>query len=332
MVARRTASGASRAGSIVSVVALGLSTGCGVATGPPSVVRTSVPTAPSAVLPAAPVPSSTARKLPPGVFYLQAGPRSGDQWGVWEISGGREVAVTSGELGRRISGFAASRRGMIVTANTGVVADVGRWTRTGPVWLHPAGKPRTLINAVAPAISPDGTLAYLNGLTGVWTRSSWTARDRLVYRVPENDGLVQPAFGPHRMLAMIGPFWQNVGRHPDVVIRADDGKGPAIGKLRSGFTKLGYAAFWGPGAPALVVGSSDREFELLFLSGKRELLPAGWRPLAWNPAGSKILMASRTSLRIWSLSQPHQVQLVGPVSHGYSIIGGEWLRSPAAGL
>lgn len=313
----------------LGVMLLAISAGCAAASPPAEAPSATA----SIALPVAPVPNSTVRNFPSGVFYLQAGPRSGQQWwSVWTISRDRETAVTTGELGRRISGFAASGRGMIVTANTGIAAFVARWTRTGPSWFHPAGKPHQIINAVAPAISPDGTLAYLNGKTGVWTRSSWTARDHLAYRVPENDGLVQAAFGPHRMLAMIGPYWQRTGTRPDVVILAHDGRGPVDLKLRSGFAELGYTAFWGTGAPALVIGSSHRTFELLYLSGRRQPLPAGWRPLTWNPAGTELLMVSRTKLGIWSPDRPHQVRAIGPISRGYTIPGAAWLSAPAARL
>jgi hypothetical protein len=284
------------------------------------------------VLPAVPIPVATARKLPPGVFYLQGGPKSGEPWtsSVWEVTAGREVLITRGNLGRQIAGFAASQRGMFVSANVGMFGDVGWWTRAGPSWLHPLGQPDQEINGVAPDISPDGTVAYLNGSTGVWVKSPQLNHQQFIYRVSFNDGIVQPAFGPDQLLAMIGPFWQNNHHRPDVVILGDDGTGGVVATLHTGFAQLGYVAFWGPSAPALVVGSSKGANELLFLSGRRQLLPAHWRPLAWNPAGRDLLMVNSTTLGIWSLARPRQVTIVGSISRGYQIPDAEWLNKPAA--
>lgn len=282
-----------------------------------------------------PVPASTARRLPRGAFYLFAGPPQPSAWAsVWQISSGREQIVTRGDVGHWIRGFAASPRGMIVFAFLAPYDMLARWTRTGQVWLHPNGRPNLLINGCCPDISLDGTIAYqLGGAdSDILARSSWKGPDRIVGRYPKYSGSVVPAFGPHRELALIGPYWTNMHGHPDVLVLAGDGRGPIIRRLQSGFTQLGYNAFWGPGAPAMVVGSSADTFELLFPSGRREMLPKGWRPLAWDPAGRRILLFGHRSLGIWSLLPPHRVTVIGPVSRGFDVFQAAWLASPARGI
>jgi hypothetical protein len=287
------------------------------------------------VLASVPVPGSTARRLPHGVFYLFAGPPQASAWAsVWQISSGREQIVTKGAVGHWIRGFAASPRGVFVSAFLAPYDMLARWTRTGPVWLHPNGRPNLLINGFVGDISPDGTIAYQMGGadSDILARSSWKRPDRIVRRYPNYSGGVVAAFGPHRELALIGPYWTNLHGRPDVLVLARDGRGPVIRRLRSGFTQLGYNSFWGPGAPAMVAGSSADTFELLFPSGRREMLPKGWRPLAWDPAGRRILLFGHRSLGIWSLAHPHRVTVIGPVSRGYDVFQAEWLASPAGGI
>jgi len=90
-----------------------------------------------------PVPPATARRLPPGVIYLEAGPPGHPPpWiSLWAISLGGERLVTPGEAGRQIYGFGASRAGIVVMDGASSPAALARWTRRGLVWLHPAGRP-----------------------------------------------------------------------------------------------------------------------------------------------------------------------------------------------
>jgi hypothetical protein len=287
------------------------------------------------VLAALPLPESTARKMPPGVFYLLAGPTGGSSWAsVFAVSRHGEKIVTQGESGHWIEAFAASRRGMAVSAVSGLYAALAHWTRIGPVLLHPAGKPKASINAIDMDISPDGALAYLlgGGISEIWARSSWAGRDHLVRRYPKLSGVIDPAFGPRHMLALVGPDWTNLHGRPDVVILSHDGMGPVLQTLHSGFRKVGYNVFWSPTAPALVIGSSADTFELLYLSGRRVLLPSGWRPLAWSPAGSQLVLFGHESLASWSPSAPTVVTTIGPVNRGYYITQAKWLGSSVPGL
>ncbi|GEM_PF-6736165 len=95
-----------------------------------------------ASMPAVPLPAATARRLPRGVFYLLAGPPQASAWAsVWQVTGGRQQIVTRGDIGRWIESLALSARGMVVTVDVPPYAEIARWTRTGPVWLHPNGRP-----------------------------------------------------------------------------------------------------------------------------------------------------------------------------------------------
>jgi hypothetical protein len=324
---------------LLAVCATAIATGCGTPSQPakPALVG-AVPLSDAGgarILAALPLPESTARKMPPGVFYLLAGPRGGSSWAsVFAVSRGRAKIVTQGETGHWIEAFAASRRGLAVSTAGGLYAVLAHWTRIGPVPLHPAGKPKASINGIVMDISPDGTLAYLlgGGASEIFARSSWTGRDRLVRRYPRLSGVIDPAFGPHHMLALVGPDWTNLHGRPDVVILSDDGRGPVVRMLHSGFGQVGYNAFWGPDAPALVIGSSKDRFELLYLSGRRILLPAGWRPLAWSPSGRQIVLFGHQSLGLWSPCAAGRVKSIGPVGKGYGITQALWLGSPVPGL
>ncbi|GEM_PF-5056028 len=144
--------------------------------------------------------------------------------------------------------------------------------------------------------------------------------------------MIIPSFGPDRMLALVGPYWTNLRGAPDVLIFSDDGHGPVIGGLRSGFRELGYNSFWGPTAPALVVGSSKDTFEVLYLTGRRQMLPPGWRPLAWSPDGRQILLFGHRSLALWSPRAPTRITVIGPVNRGYFVTSAEWRSSAVAGI
>ena len=91
-------------------------------------------------------------------------------------------------------------------------------------------------------------------------------------------------------------------------------------RLRVGSPAIAPPEAWGPRAPALTLRPPAGQAELRFLSGRREPLPAGWKPLAWNPAGRELLMASSTSLGIWSAARPAKCSLmVEPIPSRYRL-------------
>jgi len=284
-------------------------------------------------MPAFPVLPATAKRLPPGVIYLEAGPPGHPpRWiSLWAISRGRERLVTPGEAGRQIYGFGASRAGIVVMDGASSPAGLARWTRRGLVWLHPAGHPRWTINGFWPDISPAGAITYMlfahGNAASIWIRPSWTGRDKIIYRWPDMRGSVAQVFGPRDRLAVMPIAMPLPKGKPGLVVLTP--RGAVVRRLQVGLPAIAPPEAWGPRAPALALRSPSGRAELLFLSGRREPLPAGWKPLAWNPAGSELLMASSTSLGIWSTTRPRSVRVIGPISRGYGIWDAVWLSAPA---
>jgi hypothetical protein len=323
------------AGAVLAAIA-----GCAAGASHQGNMRSSRPATATASMPTLPIPLATAKRMPPGVIYLQGGPPGAPPpWiSLWEIEHGRESLLTRGDAGRQIDGFAASPAGIIVSDGANVTAGLARWTSTGPVWLHPAGDKTENIAGLLPDISQQGVITYMlpphgangKGATTIWIRPSWTGRDKVVYQSRTANGPLTPLFGPRNLLAVSGPQWQRLSsRARDIAVLARDGSGGVIRLLRSGFAELGYTPLWSPEASALVVRSASAASEILFLSGRRDPLPAGWRPLTWDPSGRRILMVNRTELGIWSMSRPRQVSVIGPISHGFGIWHGAWLPGPA---
>jgi hypothetical protein len=281
-----------------------------------------------------PVPTATAKRMPPGVIYLLAGPLGHPPpWAsLWAFSTGRERLVTPGQAGRQIEGFGASRAGIIVSNGANLAAGLARWTRRGPVFLHPADHPSWNITGLVPDVSRGGVIAYAllppgSATPTMWMRPSWTGRDRIVYRWQNGQGLDLAVFGPRGMLAVM-LVGQRVPRHKAGLVILDR-RGTVVRKFKTaGFGRL-YGGVWGAQAPALVLRSIAGRGEVQFLSGRRELLPAGWKPLAWNPGGRQLLIASSTHLGIWALARPGHVSVIGTISRGYGIWQAEWLSGPA---
>jgi hypothetical protein len=92
---------------------------------------------------------------------------------------------------------------------------------------------------------------------------------------------------------------------------------------------LSYHQAWGQHAPALVVSSLAGPALAFYPSGRRQTLPGGWQPLAWNPSGSSLLMRSGRMLGIWSPRHPHDVTTVSSINKGFEVGQVTWLGKPA---
>ena len=86
----------------------------------------------------------------------------------------------------------------------------------------------------------------------------------------------------------------------------------------------------GSSSPALAVAFPAHRAELLFPDGRQQPLPRGWQPLAWNQAGTQLLMQSSTGLGIWSAASPGRVRTIGIITPGMQILQAVWLSGPAA--
>ena len=315
-----------------AVSVLIVSTGCTAATmhraGPGRrTVRTSPP------LSIYPVPEAIAGHLPRGVFYLYAG-LPGQHLplaGLWEIDNGQERLVTRGQAGRQVDLFGASPAGIIVSDNARISAGLARWTATGPAWLHPAREPGIDIDGQAPAISATGEIAYLvppQGNSGagdgsIWIRQTWTGADKRIYQSARYP--LFPVFGPNGILALWpgGQYLTRSQRY--VTFISPDGR---IRRMPEDIPRL-INGVLNDHAPGLALYGADGKSELLLLTGRRQRLPSGWEPLAWDPAGRQLLMVKGREIGLWSVSRPDLVKPIGPISIGYQIWEAEWLNVEA---
>jgi len=273
-----------------------------------------------------PLPPATARGLPSGVFYLLAGPTLADL-NVWQIGpGGHQQRLTSNHRGYGIDGFAVSRAGLILAGGD----HLARWTPHGPSWLRSRG---ALLRGSSPDIRANGMIGYVTpparAGTGraaefaIWVRRCCPARGSAVRR--QTRAVTGPVFGPHGQLAVQG-FASQAGRPAPAVIIYQHGDSR---KLRTGVPAIPSLLVWGEHAPAVAVAFPSHVAELLYPDGRRELLPRGWQPLAWSPAGTQLLMQAGAALGVWSVSTPGQVTRIGGITPGVQILQATWLARKA---
>jgi hypothetical protein len=273
-----------------------------------------------------PLPAVTARGLPTGVFYLLAGPTLADL-NVWQVSpDGHERRLTNDHRGYGIDGFAVSRAGLILAGGD----HLAWWTRHGPSWLHSRG---TLIRGTSPDIRANGMIGYVTpparsgtgraGEFAIWVRRCCGGRGTVVHR--QTRAVTGPVFGPHGQIAIQG-FASQAGQRAAAVIIYRDGDSR---KLRTGVPAVPSLLAWGEHAPAVAVAFPSHVAELLYPDGRRELLPRGWQPLAWNPDGTQLLMQAGAALGAWSMQAPGQVTRIGGITPGVHILQATWLARRA---
>jgi hypothetical protein len=268
-----------------------------------------------------PMPVSTARHLPPGVFYLLADV-SGSDSNIWEVTrAGVEKQISQGPP---VQEFAISSKGIIAGAVTENGEVLTRVTAKGMVLVHPRPGSQQEIPAQAMDMNPRGQITYFvpPGYAGKHTyrimlQPSVNKPPRVIFEQRSYTGV--PLFGPHGKIAIIAPpgvLLKNQPK-PGVLIINSSGHRHA---LKTGLTALGYPPLWGAHAPALEVATDKGPYTLYFPDGHREALPSGWRPETWTPDEKSILLLKGTTLGLWSLSSPGKVTAVGPVSKGLSIV------------
>ena len=209
---------------------------------------------------------------------------------------------------------------------------LARWTRHGPIWLRHSDR-GALIQGSSPDISARGTIGYVTPPTGsgthqdpnfaIWTQPSLTSRATVVYR--QRRPLDGPVFGPHGQIAIEGWTGPQGSRRPSVLIHRHG----VVTTLTTGVSAIPSLLAWGPRARALAVAFPENRAELLFPGGRRQPLPRGWQPLAWNRAGTQLLMQSATGLGIWSDTAPARVRTVGIITPQVQILQAVWLARPA---
>ncbi len=301
-------------------------------TASPNPSASAAPASVASAVSARPLPAGTAGKLPAGAYYLLAG-RSLSSLNAWEVSpGGAVTQLTHYPPGHGIDALAASGAGIIVGDAADGTDRLARWTRHGPSWLR-HGHHGPLIHGSSPDISSHGTIGYVTPPTGsgthqdadfaIWTQRSFTSRATVVYR--QRRPLDGPVFGPHGQIAIEGWTGPEGSRRPGVLIYRNGG----VTTLITGVSAIPSLLAWGHRAPALAVAFPAHRAELLFPDGRQQALPRGWQPLAWNQAGTQLLMQSATGLGIWSATAPRRVRTVGIITPGMQILQAVWLARQA---
>jgi hypothetical protein len=279
-----------------------------------------------------PLPPGTAAKLPAGAYYLLAG-RSLSSLNVWEAGpGGALTQLTHNPPGHGVDALAASDAGIIVGVATHGMGRLARWTRHGLSWLRHSYR-GPLIQGSSPDISGHGTIGYVTPPTGsgthrdanfaIWTQPSFISGATVIYR--QRRPLDGPVFGPQSQIAIEGWTGPQGSRRPSVLIYRHG----HVTTLTTGASAIPSLLVWGHRAPALAVAFPANPAELLFPDGRRQPLPRGWQPLAWNQSGTQLLMQSATSLGIWSATAPRQVRTVGIITPQMQILQAVWLARPA---
>jgi hypothetical protein len=279
-----------------------------------------------------PLPARTAARLPPGAYYLLAGPGLGSL-NVWEVGpDGTMTQVTRNRPGHGIDALAASESGIVVADAAHGTDRLARWTRHGLAWLR-HGHDGPLVFGSSPDIRGNGTIGYVTPPSGsgahrnmnfaIWIQPSFSGRATVVYR--QRRPLDGPVFGPHGQIAIEGWTGRQGERRPTVLIYRDG----QVATVSTGVSAIPSLLAWGRRAPALAVAFPGRRAELLFTDGRRQALPSGWQPLAWNPSGTQLLMQSATALGTWSATAPGRVRTVGAINPGMQILQAVWLSSKA---
>lgn len=279
--------------------------------------------------PAGPLTEALARRLPPGVFYILGGPLPSES-NVWQVSPrGGQHQFTRNPRGFEIDTLAATRAGILLSDALFNIDELARWTRHGAQWLHPPGQPRAHIDGQAPDLAPDGELAYLlppgehgNPDFTIWTMKSFTSAAKLIYQ--QRDYPAIPIFGPDGQLAIVGLGGNGQKAKVRIISRA--GKSSI---LKTGFRELGFPLVWGQNAPGFAIPSSSGTERVFLPGGNHHTLPHGWLGLAWNPAGTQLLVQSHRSLGIWSFRHPNAVKTLGLIRPGFEIDQICWLAAKA---
>ena len=304
---------------------------------PAPVLASPPPPSPPPVAAVRPVPRTALRGLPAGVLYI-LGAVHLNEMNLWMLTaGGTETQLTHNPPGYEIDAFGASRAGIVVADSLHLVDQLARWTRHGAAWLHPPGRPHWIMNGEQPSIDPSGQVVYElppkysagqhnshNADFTFWLKRSFTGPQRVIYWHHRFPGV--PLSGPGGQVAVVGPVGVNLpkGQVPAVVFISRDG---AIRRFRT--PAQGYPPAWGPAAPAVAVPMLKGPAELVYPSGRRERLPAGWVPLAWDPGGTRLLVLHGATLGVWSLGDPGHVRAAAVVSRGFQISQACWLAAKA---
>jgi hypothetical protein len=285
--------------------------------------------------PGVPVPAATLHRLPAGTFYLLAGWPNVYSANVWEITpSGHEIQLTHNPAGFGVSWFSASRAGIVMADASGGADELARLTKRGAQWL-PAGHTRQPeIGGSAPQIASNGEITYVvppanygpaHNDNAIWVTSSFSAPGHIIYK--QRSDLGGEAFGPGGQIAVMNRPYDPPypGKHAHLLVISPAG---AVRTMPTPFWSLDTVS-WQPDAVALAVSSVTNRTELIYPGGRTRMLPRGWQPLAWNPAGSKLLLQDGLLLGLWSAAAPRGIIVLGQTSRHFTVLNVDWLAGRA---
>ena len=274
------------------------------------------------------IPLATARRLPPGTFYALVGPAP-ISYNLWSFDrSGRSSRLTDNRPGFGVSMFDASASGIVLADAASGVDELTVLTARGPV-LEPDG------HASAPVIDDSGLVAYVKPplrtpyfVIGERTLPAGATRIAYEQRTP----LSTMSWGPGGALLLeSNPHLPGVGSGPVVLlVLGPDGRAKTVA-TPAGFDGV---ALWGEHASAIAVLVGNRT-DLVTPGGHLLVaLPAGWRPVAWSPSGTQLLVLEHpvrnggyATLGLWQMANPASVMVIGPVSTTVAQMA--WLAAPA---
>jgi hypothetical protein len=284
------------------------------------------------VSPLPPVPHAVARKLGTGFIYVTAGPDQEDQ-NVWVIHHGSERQLTFGSKKNGVTSAGAAAAGIIASDNQFNADDLGKVTVRG-IWWLPTGRSTRLHQGSSATISAGGEIAFIAVPDALGYRDSknfelrvqdsFTSESRIIYASPTP--LSDPVFGPAHQIAFIWQPKASDYTSTTVMVRSANGH---VRSIKTGFANA-QSLVWSASAPDLVAATWPLKAVAIGRHGARTRLPDGWFPMAWNPLGTRLLVASKTEIGFWKPSRPATVRVIGPLSPGVEVGTATWLKHRAS--
>lgn len=282
---------------------------------------------------AAVLPARAPAALGSGTLYLLLGNQdvSANLWRV-DLPSGRTRQLTMNPSEDGVSNFSASSAGLVLGDARSSV-DQAEFMRDR--------KPHLLGGGVgdSPQINAAGQVVDVASAEQGVRHGPWS-HDRLLFW--------DSPVGPYRTIYQTKPgnlvstAWNPAGDQILLINGPDDGAytrlftANRLGRIVRRIVTLEGAGpdtyAWGPRGLAIGYFSSRRS-KILSPSGQvTRVLPAGWVPACWNPAGSELLMVTHDQRRIgiWLPARPGRVRDLGALP-GQAFQECSWTARPAVG-
>jgi hypothetical protein len=273
-----------------------------------------------------PIPLSVAKLFPAGVFYFQAGVNYAS-FNIWRMSpGGQEVRLTENIHNFGISAFAVSDAGIVMADAANGSDELARLTSEGTDYLKEGAGSGPYINAsgeIAYQVSTYGKSGNVTGLD-LMVKKSFSGQARVLYRAKAV--LMDTAWGPDDSIAVMtqSHYPGTPGPDPEVIIIDKSGK---ITTVKNDLKQDIGALVWNEQNGGLVPWS--HEGEVIYSATRRYMLPTGWLPATWNPAGTQLLVQKAgTEFGLWTPSRPHVIQVIGSIPKSTVVGQFYWLAKP----